>query len=299
MSVTMCDAPNAKELKDYSSRRPASRSSCITQGRMPRRELQARRDARYDVIVVRAQHQDQAVRQRHPSAGHGVLVGPLELLRQAVGLRRRERNQRPHRKKYSFHIADRAQLHSALPIQIEVQRTHHLARQIFRRVRLFRPRRTRLVKMIVHHEGEVELIREILDLLSAVPENRSAVFVDALEMVEKIARGHSPRQPETRAIGNGAVRDDEQPAFIVPNILVARAKSRSYAHGEKCDGQATENGNPRAHALAPQIEFTVSAADRMRVISFIEEREEEKKSHDAVNRFARARWLDLAFSRAH
>jgi hypothetical protein len=95
-----------------------------------------------------------------------------------------------------------------------------------------------------------------------VLENRSAVFVDALEMVEEIPGGHSPRQPEARAIRNRAVRDDEQPAFIVPNVLVARAKSRSYAHGEKCDGQATENVNPRAHALAPQIEFTVSAAGR-------------------------------------
>jgi hypothetical protein len=51
-------------------------------------------------------------------------------------------------------------------------------------------------------------------------------------MIEKISGGHPASQPETRPIGNRAVGDHEQPAFVAPNGFVARQRRRVAHHQE-------------------------------------------------------------------
>src|SRR5260221_9340631 len=116
-----------------------------------------------------------------------------------------------------------------------MQRAHHRGRQVFGRVRFFLAGWARLVIVIVHEKRQRELVGKILDILRPAPENRPGLFVNALQMIEKIAGRHAPRQPKTRAIRDRAIRDYEDPALVIPNALIPRER--------RCVAEDQESGS--------------------------------------------------------
>src|SRR6266404_1159983 len=159
--------------------------------------------------------------------------------------RGRLRNDLSYSEIFSLHLAHGPQLHPALPIQIKVQRTHHRPRQMFRCFRIFLARRASLVIPIVHDKRERKLLGKIFHRLRTVPESRPALFVDALQVIEKIAGGNAPRQPEARPFRNRAVRNHEKPAFIIPNGFISRkCRRRAYDHQS---GGAAHRVKQQAH----------------------------------------------------
>src|SRR6266404_204665 len=126
-----------------------------------------------------------------------------------------------------------------------MQRAHHRARQVFGRVRVFLARWARLVIVIVHEKRQRELVGKILDILRPAPENRPGLFVNALQMIEKIAGRHAPRQPKTRAIRDRAIRDYEDPALVIPNALIPRER-RCVAEDQE-SGSAASRVKQQAH----------------------------------------------------
>jgi hypothetical protein len=64
-------------------------------------------------------------------------------------------------------------------------------------------------------------------------------------MIEEISGGHSPGQPKAGSIGNRSVGNYEEPAFVIPDVLVSCNRDGTEDHQQ--NGSAASRIEQQAH----------------------------------------------------
>src|SRR5229473_1334778 len=188
---------------------------------------------------------------------------------------RSSRNSRAARQR-ARRCGNRAQIHAVLPIERELQRTHHFAGQINPRSDLLE---SGCARLIVDDEREKKLIGEMRDGFRAAAEDRALVAVNALQIVEEFRRIQAPRNAEADAVRKRAVGFKKDAAVIVPDALSTLGLS------ERCAGRASKKNQKHdaGDSVAPGTHEFDSAKN---ILLLARSGEKKRETAKCVKRFA-------------